>query len=76
MHGGHFAETGISHVDVEGLRLINEWGSANSEIYNLSLRNFPDCLVKFFDMLRNFRYLLNGAIKRKKLVFNFRSPQV
>ena len=70
VHGGHFAEVWISHVQVETLRLADIGTSSNGQINETLLRNFPYSLVQLFDLVRDASNGLDTSIVSKKLVFD------
>jgi len=59
---------GLSHKDVETLRLANIRSPRSCKIDQLFLRNLPDGLVQVFKVLRQFFDLLDATVVGDKLV--------
>lgn len=62
VHTGELAIVRLSNMDVQRLALINESTSISCHLEYSFLRDFPDCLIKLLQVIRNFQY----GLKKEK----------
>jgi hypothetical protein len=53
MHRREFVHVWLSNVNIQRLRLIDECTSIGSHVDDHFLRDFPNCFVQRFDIIRN-----------------------
>ena len=58
MHTCQFVIVGLSKENVEGLALVDEGSSVSSHINECLLRDFPDCLVQWLEIIWNLLHVL------------------
>lgn len=75
VHGGDLAHRRILHVNVEGLRLIDEGTTVSSHLDDGTLRELPDGLVERLDVIRDVGNLLDGAVGSNDAVLHLVRPQ-
>ena len=75
MHAGEFADVRVLYEQVERLRLADISAAVGSHINDAALLDFPNCFVKFFNVLRNFGNVLNGTFGGENFIFHGVVPQ-
>ena len=76
MHRGDFLAGWRFHVDVQRLALTDVGASADCQVEEFFLRDFPDGLVEQFEVVRDGFDVLDGASVSFELVDDLWSPQV
>ena len=76
MHGGDLCEGWILQVDVQGLALVDERSSADGQVDQLLLRQFPDCPEELSGLFRDLLDALDGAVLGQDLVSDLAVPEV
>lgn len=75
MHSGHLLENRVCQVQVKTLRLADVGSSANGQVNQLLLRNFPDSLVDLLNPVGDILDVLYTTIVCNDLVLDDRCPE-
>jgi len=62
VHAGELTKRRGLEVDVETLTLADEWPAISGQVDHFLLTDLPNSLVDRFDIVRNARNVLNGAV--------------
>ena len=75
VHRGQLGVGSLAHVNVEGLRLIDELASVSCHVDNVALWDLPDSLVQFLNLVRDAGDALNRSAVAKEVVLHAVVPQ-